>query len=753
MSETEPTPAAQPERSELSIPWHFFGPIPDQYKQVLAPAFTLIQLAPNERLIQQGEWGDTLYIVLEGQLRVIDEELDEAENILTFKGPGEGVGEISLLTRERRTASVDAVAASRLVSLARENLDTVAAATPEASQLIYQAIHRRVQQSRLNHILIKANIFKELDKPIWQDIQAELELITVASGETLMDVGDPSDALFIVMGGCLRVVSQTTDKDKPYHVDIYRGQTVGEIGLITGEKRTARVFALRDTLLAKLSQEAFKRLLQKHPEVILSRFAGPIIDRLRAQVAGQTPGKGAVTTICVIPSDSSVPLAHFTTRLTQALSQLGSTGHLNSERCDQLSGTPGIAYLADDDLKNSRFVFWLNEQEAAHDYVIYEADYQPTAWTRRCVRQADLVLIVANANGSPALTPIETTLLAHTENQQSIQCLVLLHGEESDLPQNTIAWLAPRSLRHHYHVRLSRLADFRRLARLLTRQGVGLVLSGGGARAMAHIGVIRALVEKGIPIDAVGGTSGGALFAGLYAMGLDYETMMTKTAKAIGRIDYTLPLHALTTGENFTQALRYLFGAVQIEDLWTTYFCVSANLTQAALMKHESGSLFHAARASTAIPGILPPVFQEGHILADGGLINNFPTDLMKARPDIGPIIAVDVSRADPGNNLKPFGYTISGWQSLWQRLNPWSNNPEFPSIGEVMMRSLSITNAQTASVTKHLVDFYLEPPVQSFGLLDFDQLGRLADIGYQYALETVNHGQDAARGFRELVR
>ncbi|VAW38149.1 hypothetical protein MNBD_CHLOROFLEXI01-320 [hydrothermal vent metagenome] len=742
MDEISPTATPEPAKPDLSIVWHFFGAILAKYKEVLTSAFEQIQLAPNERLIQQGERGDCLYILLKGQLRVIDEELDESDNFLTFKEPGEGVGEISLLTGERRTASVDAVIASELVSLSKKNLEAVTAAVPEARRVIYEAISLRVHQSRLNHVLIKTNVFKGLEEDVLRDIQAELELTTVASGETIMEVGDPGDALFIVIGGRLRIVSQKANEDQPYTVDTYRGQTVGEIGLITGAKRTAKAFALRDSLLAKLSQDAFKRLLQKHPDAMLAQFAGPIIERLQGQLLGNEPVTSGVTTICVIPVDNSVPLADFTAKLTDALRSLGSTMVLNSEQCDAHLGTESVAYLADDDPKNGRFIFWLNEQEAINDYVLYEADYEPTAWTRRCVRQADLLLIVGNANGSPALGDIETSLLARAKNQKIIQCLVLLHDENTDQPQNTAQWLSPRNVGNHYHVRLQRMADFRRIGRLLTGQGVGLVLSGGGARAMAQIGVIRALIEKGVPIDAICGVSGGAIFAGLHAMGLDFETMLARVEKSVKRVDYTLPLHALTTGKNFTNALAYLFGSVRIEDLWTTFFCISSNLTQAKLMMHESDSLMHAVRASTAIPGILPPAFQDGDILADGGLINNLPTDLMNTRPDIGRIIAIDVARADQSKELTPFDYTVSGWKSLWNRLNPWAKNSEFPSIGEVMMRSILITNTQTLNITKHIIDLHLVPPVYSFGLMDFDKAQILADVGYRYALEKIGNWQ-----------
>ncbi|MCP5101330.1 MAG: cyclic nucleotide-binding domain-containing protein, partial [Chloroflexi bacterium] len=149
--------------------WQFFGNIPEQFKEILEPAFDWIQLAPNERLIQQGERGDCLYIVLTGQLRVIDEDLDDSENFLTFKDPGESVGEIALLTGERRTATVDAVVTSELVSLSRKSLEAITKHAPEASRLIYEAISQRVHQSRLNHVLIMTNVFKNLDEAVLQD--------------------------------------------------------------------------------------------------------------------------------------------------------------------------------------------------------------------------------------------------------------------------------------------------------------------------------------------------------------------------------------------------------------------------------------------------------------------------------------------------------------------------------------------------------------------------------------------------------
>ena len=307
------------------------------------------------------------------------------------------------------------------------------------------------------------------------------------------------------------------------------------------------------------------------------------------------------------------------------------------------------------------------------------------------------------------------------------------------MPNNTAQWLSPRKVRNHYHLRLQNSEDMMRIGRLLTGNGVGLVLSGGGGRAMAHTGVIRALVEKGIPIDVISGVSAGAIVAGLWAMGLDINSVTKRLREAAGnRIDYTLPLHALTAGKNWTNAMRSLFGNECIEDLWIPFFTLSSNLSQASLKLHESNSLMHAIRASTAIPGILPPVYDKGDILVDGGLINNLPTDIMNVRPDIGHVIAVDVGSGEHNKNIAQFDYHISGWNSLWKQINPLSSPTEHPSIGEIIVRSITITDAKTTQVTKRIADLYFDLPVQKFGLMDYHKIDALAEIGYQYAIEEI---------------
>ncbi|MCC6605188.1 MAG: cyclic nucleotide-binding domain-containing protein [Anaerolineae bacterium] len=714
---------------------NFFENISVDLYPLLGTIFDHLTLAVGDQLIRQGDIGEHLYVVVKGELKVVDETYGTTGKILEYKKQGDGVGEISLFTGERRTASVYATTEAELLSLSRKKLEEITLSAPHIAKLINDTIRGRIHRSRLNHILRITDIFKSLDEDILQDLQAKLELITVVGGETVMHANEAGDALYIVLGGRLRVTMPSRDSLRPYFIDVHRGQTVGEIGLITGARRTATVVALRDSLLARLPKSHFSQLLHKYPEAILSRFAGPIIERLQSQLPTRARAEKTVQTIAVIPTDRTIPLAEFTTKLATALSKLGRTAHLNSHRCDEILGEK-LSHFAEDDPRNSRFVFWLNEQEVEHQYVIYEADFDLTAWTMRCIRQADMVLFIAHANKIPPISAIEQMLSDQLEERPITKCFALLQDRTDSLPTDTKQWLQQRQARDFYHVRLNNDSDINRLGRLLTGQGIGLVLGGGGARALSQIGVIRGLLERNIPIDAIAGVSAGSIIAGLWAMYLDTSEVQERAKKAIKRVDYTFPIHALTSGHNWTEAMSELYGNIKIEDLWTTFFCVSTNITQAELLIHKTDSLMHAVRASTAIPGLLPPVFQNGHVLIDGGILNNLPTDIMKNRPDINYVIAVDVGGKKEEKVTTPFGYSMSGWKALWQRINPWGQPPDTPTISDIILRAITIPNVQSAFSSREMTDMYLTPPVEGYGLLDYSKIDDLVEVGYRYVQE-----------------
>jgi len=572
-----------------------------------------------------------------------------------------------------------------------------------------------------------------LDETILRDIISEMEWVSLARGEVLFQQGDTEDSMYILLNGRLRVVVERPGEGEQVLGEIGPGEPVGEMAILTGEDRLATVYAIRDSELVKLTKEDFERLTDKHPKVIF-QIARTIVMRLRRQTLYQHSTLHNLTTLCLIPAGPEVPLHDFATKLTNAISAFGATLHLNGERLDHYLG-PGAARAP----HSSKVAAWLSEQEISHRFVVYESDPGPTAWTNRCLRQADRILIVASAEADPALSPIEEgALLAEAGRATAHRELVLLQRDRAQMPVGTKRWLAAREAARHHHVHLHTPADFERLARFLTGRAVGVALGGGGARGFAHIGVLRALTELGVPIDCMGGTSMGAIVGAQHALGWDYPTMREKNRQSWTDLrpmqDYTLPLVSLLTGRKAAALLKMMCGETQIEDLWLNYFCVTSNLTSGEVMAHRQGLLRKYLRATASVPGIMPPVPDAGSLLVDGAALNNLPADVVRQVCGGGQVIAVNVTPRIDLATASDYGESLSAWKFLWRRINPWAEPLRVPTIQAILGRTMGIRRMQEMNELTRSVDLYLHPPVDEFGVFDMKSFDRIIEIGYTYA-------------------
>jgi len=376
---------------------------------------------------------------------------------------------------------------------------------------------------------------------------------------------------------------------------------------------------------------------------------------------------------------------------------------------------------------------WFNRFEAEHDIVFYRGDAPDSAWTHLCVRQADRVLLLAASNRPLPQKPIE--LPVSKERVGSLPELLLLHpsGGPANLPEH----FALRSglFESHHHVRVGNTDDIRRLARFIAGRAVGLVLAGGGARGFAHIGILKALREAGVPFDHLGGTSMGAIIAAGVASEWSIEELTERVRTAFVNAnplsDYTFPLIALVRGKKVSTLLRENFGDVRIEELPKPFFCVSSDLTTGRIHEHRSGALWRALRASVALPGILPPVTHHGHLLVDGGVMNNLPVDVMRER-ESGPIIAsdvtgeVDLQVRDDKYGERPF------WWLIAQRMRGT------PSIVSILMRSGTVGSEAQRRVVREQADYLFEPPLPDIGLRDWRSFDRAIAEGYEHALAMI---------------
>ena len=157
-------------------------------------------------------------------------------------------------------------------------------------------------------------------------------------------------------------------------------------------------------------------------------------------------------------------------------------------------------------------------------------------------------------------------------------------------------------------------------------------------------------------------------------------------------------------------------------DLWLPYSCVSSNLTRATTVVHRTGPLWRAIRASSSLPGIVPPVVDNGELLYDGGLLNNLPVDVMREEILTGSLIAVDV---EPPVDLEIHAAELenpSGWRVAWSWINPFTKPLRIPNIVSILNRSCTLGSFRyrRRMIADGLVDLHLRPPLEQFRTLDF---------------------------------
>ncbi|XP_070312755.1 patatin-like phospholipase domain-containing protein 7 isoform X6 [Odocoileus virginianus] len=287
-----------------------------------------------------------------------------------------------------------------------------------------------------------------------------------------------------------------------------------------------------------------------------------------------------------------------------------------------------------------------------------------------------------------------------------------------------------------------RHSDFSRLARVLTGNAIALVLGGGGARGCAQVGIIRALTECGIPVDMVGGTSIGAFMGALYSEERSYsqirirakqwaEDMMSMVKTML---DLTYPITSMFSGAGFNSSISSVFKDRQIEDLWIPYFTITTDISASAMRVHTDGSLWRYVRASMSLSGYMPPLCdpKDGHLLMDGGYINNLPADVARSM-GAKVVIAIDVGSRDE-TDLTNYGDALSGWWLLWKRWNPLATKVKVLNMAEIQTRLAYVCCVRQLEMVKSS-DYceYLRPPIDSYGTLEFSKFDEICEVGYQH--------------------
>lgn len=558
------------------------------------------------------------------------------------------------------------------------------------------------------------------------------ERVTIAGGDWLFHQADPADALFLLIRGRMAVwMRESTDAPRLLG-EVVPGETVGEIGLLTGQARTAGIQATRDCLLLKIDRDGFHALAEAHPAMAL-KLAGSIAARLQQRTAGAAGSTRNLTNICLLPLDESGATTGFMDDLSSELAGFGKLMTLDPEQLEEL-GAPMTEFRTDSPVPGA-LVDWLEARESEHRFMIYRCPAAASEWAAFACRQADLILRIGEAGRDPAIRAFERDLDARQGDCPHRTALVLVRAAD-DPVADTAAWLAQREVDFHLHVRRGHEGDLARAGRILAGEAVGLVLGAGAARGFAHIGVFRALSEAGIPVDWVGGSSIGSVIGGAIACDWTPEQVRERCHDGLVRHnpfrDFTLPMVSLLAGRVMMRSARRLLGRY-IEDLPIPFFCVSANLDSGTLNIHNSGPLHKAIQAAAALPGALPPAVVEKHLAIDGAVINSLPVDIMRRMP-VGRVIAVDLSSRK--SYEVDYDEVPSAWALLRARLNPFARRYRVPGLVTLLLKSAEVGTLERVQRLGAEADLLINPDVRRFGMTEVKAFDRIVEAGYDKAKE-----------------
>ena len=530
------------------------------------------------------------------------------------------------------------------------------------------------------------SLMEELDPAARESLLASSSVVRLAAGAVLFGEGDEADGAYSVVSGRLDV--HTSGGLRP----VGAGDVIGELAMLTGGRRSATVTARRDSILRRIEPQVLDKVLEEHPHAARS------LTRVLAAQLSRPPAPSHLrppSIVAVVGLHEGAPTEEVAVALRLALSHwltVAAVGPVNGDG--------------------------LQRAELSHDRVLLTAS-SPVGdrrWWETAVRQADVV--VAVADGQLAAGSGHDTVPAGAD-------LVLVGGAPG--PDARAAWSRSLTAWQVTAVPSATPAALRGVASRLAGRSLGLVLAGGGARAFAHLGVLQALEEVGVAVDRVAGCSVGAVVAALHASGRpaaeSRELVYAEFVRGRPFSDYTLPLVALAKGQRRRRALARAFDGVPIEALPLQFRCVSTDLLSRQVVVHRSGPLVPALMASTALPGLFPPVRMDGRLLVDGGVLSNLPVEALTERPE-GPVVAVNISMG--GGTDVPRDGTAGAGDHVLAAPRP----PRMPALVDTLLRTMLIGSGGAAAAAQAAGHVVVTPPPMGVGLLEFHQLDVLVEAG-----------------------
>lgn len=704
-------------------------------------ALEWIHVNASQTLFKQGEPANGIYIILNGRLRQYQYELtsntpqqqsfnsfDQVDTprsrVIGELAQGESFGEVEVLTAMNRSSTMVAVRDTELARLPRSLFEILATEHP--------SIVIRVSRMVVKKLLISNQTHPGVDPSI-----TKIASLSSSSSSSLFNSGNKYNLQLLNTSSPSHhhsysqtppISTQLNSKDVTYRtitiLPITNGLPVESFAmkLVNAFKQVGKdtIGLTQRTTLLHLGKHAFDKLSKLKQS---GYFADLEHSYNLVVYIADTTVNSSWTRTCIDQGDCILLLADANSNC-----QIGEYENLLL-RSKTSARTELIL------LHNERFVEpglthkWLSNRPwvDCHHHIQFETNIL----TRNVSKSGHFL----NQNGISLLDKITQTELGR--RTKKISRLL------PDSIKNTMGHFSSRFMkrkRQIYNPIHSHKNDFLRLARILSGQAVGLVLGGGGARGISHLGILQAIEEQGIPIDVIGGTSIGSFIGGIYAKDYDVVPIYGRIKKFAGRIssiwrmlsDLTWPVTSYTTGHEFNRGIWKTFGDTRIEDFWIQYYCNSTNITESVQEIHSFGYAWRYIRASMSLAGLLPPLEENGSMLLDGGYVDNLPVDEMRAR-GCKTIFAVDVGSVDDKTPMT-YGDSLNGFWIVFNRWNPFSSHPNIPNMAEIQMRLGYVASVNALEKAKHTPGvIYARPPIDEFNTLDFAKFEEIYQVGVQY--------------------
>jgi len=768
--------------------------------ELIEQSASIVSIPPGHTVIESGTKPPHFYLILNGQLEVgskvnsEDEKGLKSPRLLT-RIPRGMPGGVSRGKSWKETASSNNPHDNPSDSSSRFHLSYLASAGDIVGQLaclsgdvsaitvraksnaqtpiILLQIPKDVLHSLLNErpstlIGCLDFILSEIS-PVVHLLDWGIEWLHVEAGDVLARKGEHCNCLFVVLNGRLIVGNRDTNGDTSSNVgeEYGRGMCIGDSLVIAGSEWPNDLSAIRNSELAMVPLTVLEAIVRMFPNAGL-HFAKVMAKRVHQNKAADKQDASSilpsyaldVATVAVVPlqpnSVSREDLAEISEVMAENLEKIAPCKLMTKSIARKILGKKVFDNRSNMfDIKMARM---LGDLEENHRLVVYQTDMTYTRWTKLCLQHADCVVIIVRFDEVPKPSQVEQYLSwAHKSLHTHRVHLVILRP---DIPQSPMVARTPVSddlndwserrpwITGHHLVRIplkTYVLDVHRMCRRITGCSLGLVFGGGGARGIAHLGVIKALAEAGITVDMVGGTSQGAFIGALYAKTPDPDDfdklMAISRHMADGMasmqeklLDLTFPLVSYFNGSRFNKNIIECLGEkTRIQDLVLTFFCISTDVNKSSQRVHTKGTCWKYVRASMSLHGYLPPVCEGSTLLVDGGYTNLIPGDVMSMQMGARTVIAVDVS---PENTVEYYDYgsNLSGLWLLWNSWNPFVKTVCVPSMGDLSQKLMWVSAMRHLTTANKSVDLFLTPPVHEYGTLEFDKFDEIFEKSYEYA-------------------